>query len=310
MVAFLVVLAAVSPVYAVVLLADGASATVIVWVTLPIVLVGMVCPFLLRVGGIVWWGCTIGQRVAGIRVVQEEDGTRAPGWRRSFRRYVLPRSTSSFALISDPWQHRDDKRLGQCLHDRRANTVVVRAQAPPAPAESGRLSAVGTPGSFAADDHVRRWEARERKRRTALGSVLGTLGVAVLSAPFAAVLLRSGSSSFGEPAFEVNTFYDDDVRFENRFGGRSETYERTAAKVLDDEEGCLAGAASGQARDVLRRDGCEGRIEVAFRTMGGVLVSSHVLKFADAASAGDARRRLRHTEPISSSGGLSDAVVL
>lgn len=293
--AFFVVLAAVSPVYAVALLSDGSS-TSCLWATAPVAVLGMAGPLLLRVGGIVRWGCTLGQRVAGIRVVREEDGTRPPNWRRSFRRYALPRNSASLPLISDPWVCRKDERLRQCLHDRRAGTVVVRAEAPPAPAETGGLAALGSPSPTGLPDHVRRWEARERKQRIALGSTLGVLGATVLSAPFAAVLVTAGPSAVGGPAFEVDTFYDDATRFENRFEGRSETYERTAAKVLDDEKGCLAGAASGQARAVLRRTGCEGRIEIAFRTTDGVLVSSHVLKFPDRASAAGARPRLRHTD--------------
>lgn len=117
----------------------------------------------------------------------------------------------------------------------------------------------------------------------------------VLAAPIVIVLVAAGPSASGSgPAFEVNTFYDDDIRFENAFGGRSETYERTAAKVLDDEEGCRAGATSEHARGVLA--GCEGRIEIAFRTTDGVLVGSHVLRFADPAAASEAARRLRHTD--------------
>ncbi|MES9536414.1 RDD family protein [Actinomadura sp. NPDC000600] len=305
LVAFLMVLAAVSPVYAVVLLSDGSSSAATAWAAAPLVITGMAGPPLLRVGGIVRWGCTLGQRVAGIRVVREEDGTRAPGWRRSFRRYVLPRSASPVPLISDPWVYRKDDRLRQCLHDRRAGTVVVRAQAPPAPKETGGLAALGSPSPAGLPDHVHRWEARERKRRIALGSSLGVLGAAVLSAPFAAVLM-TGPSAVSGPAFEVETFYDDATRFENRFGGRSETYERTAAEVLDDEEGCLAGATSEQARAVLRRTGCEGRIEIAFRTTDGVLVSSHVLKFHDRASAAGAQRLLRHTDLRFVPGGRVD----
>ncbi|NDU74594.1 hypothetical protein GWI34_18435 [Actinomadura sp. DSM 109109] len=290
--AFLVVSAAVSPVYAVALM----SSTSFLWVTAPLVVLAMAGPLLLRVGGIVRWGCTLGQRVAGIRVVREEDGTRPPDWRRSFRRYVLPRNYASLPLISDPWVYRKDERLRQCLHDRRAGTVVVRAQAPPAPAETGGPAALGSPGPAGLPDHVRRWEARERRQRIALGSTLGVLGAAVLSAPFAVPLVTAGPSAIGGPAFEVDTFYDDATRFENRFEGRSETYERTAAKVLDDEEGCLAGATSGQTRAVLRRAGCEGRIEIAFMTPDGVLVSGHVLKFPDRASAAGVRPRLRHTD--------------
>lgn len=187
-------------------------------------------------------GCTVGQRVAGIRVVREEDGIRPPGWRRSGRRYALPRSAQTFGLISDSWEQRNDKRLGQCMHDRRAKTVVVQAQAPPAAAETGGLAALASPdsGSPAAHDHVRRWEKRERVRRIALGSAIGLLGAVVLVSPFVAGRLAAAEPSRGEPAFEVSTFYEDAARFEVRSGTRSATFERTAFKVLDDEKGCLA----------------------------------------------------------------------
>ncbi|MFA1543133.1 RDD family protein [Actinomadura monticuli] len=297
LVAVLVLLAAVSPVYAFVFLAEGFSSSQMLWVAVPVTLLAMVGPALLRVGAIARWGCTLGQRVAGIRVVCVEDGTRPPGWRRSFRRYTLPRASSSVPLITDPWAHRKDERLGQCLHDRRAKTVVVRAEAPPAPVEAGGLAALKPSGSVASStDHVRRWERRELRWRVAIGSVAGVLGVTVLAAPVGIPLMAAGSSAEGSAAFEVNTFYDDDVRFTNAFGGRSETYERTAAEVLDDEDGCRAGATNERARGVLRQRGCEGRIEIAFRTAGGVLVSSHVLRFGDTAAARDAARLLRHTD--------------
>lgn len=301
-VAFVVVMAGLSPVYVVGLFFEDASFSWMAWVGIPAVFLGVFAMVLLRVGGIARWGCTVGQRVAGIRVVRQEDGMRPPGWHRSFKRYALPRGSSSIPLITDPWEHRKDGRLGQCLHDRRAKTVVVLAQAPPAPAETGGLAVLGSSGSGAVGvDHVRRWERRERRWRIALGSIAGVLGVTVLAAPVVIGLTAGrassgGASSGGGPAFEVNTFYDDDIRFENAFGGASETYERTAAKVLDDEKGCRAGATSEQARGVLREAGCEGRIEIAFKTPDGVLVSSHVLRFADPGAASDAARRLRHTD--------------
>ncbi|WP_157438330.1 RDD family protein [Actinomadura latina] len=306
LVAFTVVLAAISPVYAVALLSDASSSSsVILWVAVPAAFIGMASPFLLRAGTIARWGCTLGQRVAGIRVVRQEDGLRPPGWRRSFRRYVLPRSSSSFALFTDPWEHRNDERLGQCMHDRRAGTVVVQAQAPPAPEESGGLAVLRSSGAAVPSDHVRRWERRERGRRVALGSAVGVLAAAILVTPVVLALGPSGRSSVGDPAFEVNTFYDD-IHFENAFGGRSATYDRTAAEVLDSEKGCLAGAMSEQARGVLREAECEGRIEIAFRSTEGVLVSSHVLRFPDAAAARIAERGLQHTDLRFVPGGPTD----
>lgn len=309
LVAFLAAMTAISPIYAFALLSDGSSFSAILWATMPTLVLGMAGLVLLRVGGIARWGCTLGQRIAGIRVVRQEDGRRPPDWRRSFKRYALPMHSTSLPLITDPWEHRNDRRLGQCMHDRRAGTVVVQAQAPPAPEETGGLTALRSadPGSTARHDHVRRWEARERKQRIVLGSTLGVLGTAVLFVPFALALGSSGGlSAIGGPAFEVNTFYDDAARFENRFGERSETYERTAAKVLDDEAGCLAGATGEQARRVLRQAGCEGRIEIAFKTTGGVLVGSHVLKFPDPRSAGNVQRHLRHTDLRFVPGGRTD----
>ncbi|GAA1862613.1 RDD family protein [Actinomadura bangladeshensis] len=296
--AFVLVMAGLSPVYVFGLLFDDASFPWMTWVGIPTAFLGVFSMVLVRVGGIARWGCTLGQRVAGIRVVRQEGGLQPPGWRRSFRRYALPRSSSSIPLITDPWEQTHDRRLGQCLHDRRARTVVVRAQAPPVPAESGGLAVLRSsgPGTAVSGDHVRRWERRERGRRIAIGSAVGTVAAAVLAAPVAVVLKPSGRPSTGDPAFEVNTFYDDDLHFENAFGGRSATYDRTAAKVLDDEEGCLAGAMNERARSVLRGAECEGRIEIAFKSTEGVPVSSHVLRFPDAASAHRAGRAL-HSRP-------------
>ncbi|WP_089327449.1 RDD family protein [Actinomadura meyerae] len=297
-VAAVVLLVVVSPMYLSVFLAEDASSSQLLWVAVPAMLLAIAAPALLRVGGIARWGCTLGQRVAGIRVVCREDGTRAPGWRRSFQRYGVSRSTSSVPLFTDPWAHRSDERLGQCLHDRRAKTVVVRAEAPPAPEEeTGGLAALGSSVPVVpSTDHVRRWERRERRWRIAIGSITGVLGVAILTAPVAIPLIATGSVPGSGPAFEVNTFYDDDIRFTNAYNGQSETYERTAAEVFDDENGCRAGATTEQGRGVTRRLGCEGRIEIAFKTPDGVLVSSHVLKFGDAAAAREAARQLRHTD--------------
>ncbi|MCP9947097.1 RDD family protein [Actinomadura madurae] len=296
---FLVAMVAVSPIYVFLHVADSSTSTsAILGLVVPVLIFGMAGPVLLRIGTIAQWGCTVGQRVAGIRVVREEDGIRPPGWRRSGRRYALPRSAQTFGLISDSWEQRNDKRLGQCMHDRRAKTVVVQAQAPPAAAETGGLAALASPdsGSPAAHDHVRRWEKRERVRRIALGSAIGLLGAVVLVSPFVAGRLAAAEPSRGEPAFEVSTFYEDAARFEVRSGTRSATFERTAFKVLDDEKGCLAGATSEQVRNVLRENRCTGRIEVAFQTTEGVLVSSHILRFPELGYANEAERSLRHTD--------------
>ncbi|MFC5747330.1 RDD family protein [Actinomadura rugatobispora] len=225
----------------------------------------------LRVGRYVWWGCTVGQRVAGLRVVCKDDGTSLPNWRQAFRRWIIPQQAQGFPLVTDFWTHKMDKRLGQCVHDQKAGTVVVRAL------------------------------PDERTHRIVLGSALGVIGAAVVATP-----LVFGALEARGPAFEVNTFYDDDIRFENRRNGLAVAYERTAAKVLDDEKGCLAGATTDQARSVLRQAGCEGRIEAAFRTTDGVLVGGHVLKFPDAAAASTAQQRLTFTDLRFVPGGRID----
>lgn len=121
--------------------------------------------FFLRVVRLVWWGCTVGQRIAGIRVVQHEDG-RPPAWGRAFRRWTLPRGKSDLALVTDLLAHRDDKALGQCLHDRRARTVVVLTDI-----EDG----------FARE--------RERRRRFVLGGVVAVLAVASIAVPATVIVL-------------------------------------------------------------------------------------------------------------------------
>ncbi|XVQ11284.1 RDD family protein [Spirillospora sp. CA-255316] len=259
---------------------------------------------LLRVGRLVWWGCTVGQRVAGLRVVLKDDGTRTPSWKQSFSRWAVPQYAQGIIpLLSDFWTHKQDKRFGQCVHDQKAGTVVVLAQAPPAPARSGGLTALRSTESPPPPDdvHVRQWERRERTRRIVLGSAVGIAATAVVATP-----LVFGYMQARGPGFEVNTFYDDDLRFENRRNGIAVAYERTAAKVLDDEKGCLAGATTGQARSVLRQAECEGRIETAFRTTDGVLVGSHVLKFPDAQAAATARQRLTFTDLRFTPGGRID----
>ncbi|XVQ07698.1 RDD family protein [Spirillospora sp. CA-255316] len=235
----------------------------------------LVTLFLLRVARLAWSGCTVGQRVAGLRVVRLEDGVRRPSWRQSLKRWMIPRSQAIIPLLDDIRAHEQDQRLGQCLHDRNAGTVVVLARA----------------------------TARERAHRIVLGSTLAILMAAIPLAPLGAAYLtiapairKLPAEGGGEPAFTVDSFYGKEIRFTRQIGDRVAIFDRTSANVLDSEQGCLAGAVHEAARTVLRQARCEGRIEAAFTTTDGALVSGHVLRFPDAASAVAARQRLKHTD--------------
>ncbi|MFG2091409.1 MULTISPECIES: RDD family protein [unclassified Spirillospora] len=85
------------------------------------------CLFL-RVFRLVLWGCTVGQRIAGLRVVRLAD-LRFPGWKESFRRWQ-PTWGSHVSPGTGPWSdllaYRRDERTRRCLHDRAAGTVVIR----------------------------------------------------------------------------------------------------------------------------------------------------------------------------------------
>lgn len=85
---------------------------------------------LLRVGLPVRWGCTVGQRVAGVRVVMADDPLRRPGWKAAFRRY-RPTWGSHVSPGTGPWSdllaYRRDERTRRCLHDRTAGTMVIAA---------------------------------------------------------------------------------------------------------------------------------------------------------------------------------------
>jgi hypothetical protein len=262
-------MAAISPSFLLTLWIEDTSSDLM----LVVIGAGLVLAFgvhiVLRVGRLVWFGCTVGQRVAGIRVVRLADGAERLTWREAFRRWALPRGREIIPMLGDVWDHLRDDELGRCLHDQRAGTVVIL--------------------------DPRREEPGVRARRIALGSVIGITAVALVLGPTVGGNLSRGRTISGEPRFELTTFYDDDMRFENRFGRRAETFVRTAEQVLDDAEGCLAGATGEVARAVLREAGCDGRIEAAFRTPGGVRVGSHLLRFPDPAAAASAAGRLKHT---------------
>ncbi|MEU8803073.1 RDD family protein [Spirillospora sp. NPDC048819] len=88
----------------------------------------------LRVVRLVLWGCTVGQRIAGVRVIRLDD-LRFPGWKEAFRRWQ-PTWGSHVSPGAGPWSdllaYRGDERTRRCLHDRIAGTVVIRfAEAEP-----------------------------------------------------------------------------------------------------------------------------------------------------------------------------------
>jgi hypothetical protein len=139
--------------------------------------------FLLRVARLAWFGCTVGQRVAGIRVVRLEDGTRHPSWRQALKRWTVPRSQAVLPPVGDIQAHEQDRPLGRCLHDRNAGTVVVLARA----------------------------TTRERVHRIVLGSLLAVLMAATPLAPLAAaylaldpVLSKLPTEGGGAAAFKVD----------------------------------------------------------------------------------------------------------
>lgn len=84
----------------------------------------------LRVGLVVRWGCTVGQRIAGLRVVMFDDDLSRPGWKAAFSRH-RPTWGSHVSPGTGPWSellaYRRDPRTRRCLHDRMAGTLVVRA---------------------------------------------------------------------------------------------------------------------------------------------------------------------------------------
>ncbi|TNY37926.1 hypothetical protein EIO00_04925 [Thermomonospora catenispora] len=87
----------------------------------------------LRIVRVARWGATVGHRIAGIAVVRQQDGGR-PGMRRSWDRGFPP---LLYRLSDELLAHTRDE-LGRCLHDRRAGTLVVRADVSP----GQRLAAV------------------------------------------------------------------------------------------------------------------------------------------------------------------------
>lgn len=109
---------------------DGRS-WVLVVLSVTTILSVLVALFVLRVLTIARWGRTLGQRIAGLRVVRQADGVSPPGWRAAYKRWVVPRHAGSFGGLQDIWMQPNDHELGRCRHDRLAGTVVVLAQTPP-----------------------------------------------------------------------------------------------------------------------------------------------------------------------------------
>uniref|UniRef100_UPI003F497FA9 RDD family protein n=1 Tax=Spirillospora sp. CA-290852 TaxID=3240041 RepID=UPI003F497FA9 len=107
----------------------GASSDLVGVVTVTIMLTMVWLWMFLRVVRLVMWGCTVGQRIAGIRVVGL-DHLRYPGWKQAFKRW-MPTWGARNSPAMTPWGdvagYRKDRRTRGCLHDRAANTVVIQA---------------------------------------------------------------------------------------------------------------------------------------------------------------------------------------
>jgi hypothetical protein len=250
---------------------------------------------ILRIGLVAWWGCTAGQRIAGLRVVTYPDGTPARGWRPALRRWFIARGRSSLGPLDDLMTMLRDPKLRRCDHDERAGTVVVLAQAPLVPAVPGPGVTTMPPSLVPSDG--RSWEAAERIPRIALGAALA-LAMLMAVALVTASVLDNKLVRSPAPAFAINTFYDDKPHFEVRSPtGRSGSFDRTSGKLLNSKGGCQAGAVDDRVRGLLRELGCQGQIEMAFTTSDGVVrASGHLLRFDDATAAARAAGRLRWTD--------------
>jgi hypothetical protein len=140
--------------------------------------------FFLRVALVVLWGCTVGQRIAGIRVLHV-DGIQRPTWGQAIDRWKMTWGSASSPGVG-PWDDviafaRDDTAR-RCFHDDRALTVVVLAE-PPAPPEASEPP-------VSADAEA--WRARERRRRISLG-VVSVLVALLVAAPIVAYALADSA---------------------------------------------------------------------------------------------------------------------
>lgn len=88
--------------------------------------------FLARVVRLVRYGCTVGQRIAGIRVVRLKDGVRDPSWSQALRRWMVPWGSAigrgPLTPFGDLMAYWRDNRTRQCAHDQKSETVVVLTQ--------------------------------------------------------------------------------------------------------------------------------------------------------------------------------------
>ncbi|MGI5165834.1 RDD family protein [Spirillospora sp. CA-253888] len=228
----------------------------------------------LRIGSVAWWGRTLGQYVAGIRIVRHPAGTPARGWRTARARWFFIALGRARTLGPPEDLHRmwADPELRRCEHDLAARTVVVRAERP------------------------------DTARRVAVATALAAL-IAAVAVPASVPAFRERITRPAGPPFEAESFYEDEARFSIRAGAHGETYVRTGTRVLDDSAGCRAGAQDDATRTLLARFECDGRIEAVFRTGAGVVVSSHVLRFPDERAADQARRSLRFQGMRPAAGG-------
>ncbi|MFB4315493.1 RDD family protein [Actinomadura sp. 21ATH] len=114
----------------------GAGGPVLVVVAMTPVLTGTAGWYFVRVGRLALWGCTVGQRIAGTRVVTL-DGVSGPSRGQAWKRWQ-PTWGDNYSARG-PW---DDyfawkgsggrrARAGQCLHDLNAGTMVVLAARTP-----------------------------------------------------------------------------------------------------------------------------------------------------------------------------------
>lgn len=266
----------------------------IVTLMVTMVTAGAASFLVLRIGLLAWWGCTVGQRIAGTRVVDRSDGALVRGWRRAFRRWFIMRGRHSLGPLEDAWRMFGDPELRRCDHDRKAGTVVIVAPAV-APAASG-LGPDGVPSS-ADPDRISATARRERTCRVALAAALGA-AVLTIAASATVPPLRKKIGEAQGPPFAVDTFYDDRRHFDVRSPtGRTGTFDRTAGRALDGADGCRSAGVDGRVRGLLAELGCQGQVEVAFQTSDGVVrATGHVLKFADASAASRAAGRLRWSD--------------
>jgi uncharacterized RDD family membrane protein YckC len=92
------------------------------------------------------WGAGIGKALLGLRIIVDQPGRVAPGWARSWKRWLVPQAPGLLplpgtSLLAYLPAARDARRRG--LHDRAAGTVVidVRPQPVDPPTQPWQLAA-------------------------------------------------------------------------------------------------------------------------------------------------------------------------